>query len=184
MRPRIPCFAAIADVLPNATRPSATLVSPFLAHSRRLVFLSACPPSVLYGEAVDLVFLEIPAGRLGALLVQPGKARAIERFLALVHPFGERVGLPQDGLADALRRMEALARLAFIGERADLDDPAGARWRLGRGRNGGGRCGGRLARLNAGLAGSDARPAGRRERHGDRACRRGLVLRSRRGGRR
>src|SRR5437870_5670070 len=177
MRPRIPCFAAIADVLPNATRPSATLVSPFLAHSRRLVFF-ACPPSVLYGEAVDLVFLEISAGRLGALLVQPGKARAVERFLALAHPFGERVGLPQDGLADVLRRMEALARLAFIGKRADLDDPAGARLRLGRWRNGGGLCGGRLARRNAGLAGSGGSPAGRRERHGNRARRRGLVLRS------
>ena len=81
-------------------------------------------PSVLDGETVDLVPLEVLAGGLGAPLVEHDKARTEQRLASLDHALGERIGPPQDVLADVLRRLQALARLLFIRVGTDLDDPA------------------------------------------------------------
>src|SRR3954454_5323200 len=61
---------------------------------------------VLQRKAVDLVALEVAAGRFGAVLVEPGKARAIEDFTTLGHALGEGIGMAENILGQVLRRLQ------------------------------------------------------------------------------
>ena len=103
MKPRKSFFAAIAEVL-------------LTQHHQRLLQFGAFPVIVfvvvrsLFDHALifqqhagNFAALETLAGGFRLLLVESGKARAVERFLAFHGAFGERIGL-----AERLRAIDDL----------------------------------------------------------------------------
>src|SRR5262245_22594790 len=97
-----------------------------MRHTRRAV------ASILDGDALDVVFLEVFAGGLGLVLVEAGEAGAIVGGATLVHRFGERIRAVEDLRRLALHRGETLLGLLLGWIGADLDHPATAHNRLGR----------------------------------------------------
>src|SRR5215475_6448496 len=92
-----------------------------------------CLSSILHGEAGDFVAFEVAARRLGAVLVETGKAGTVKGLAALDHALGEPVGAREEPLADGLRRLQMLACFVLVREGADLDHPAGTRLHVGGG---------------------------------------------------
>jgi hypothetical protein len=72
------------------------------------------------------------AGGFGRVLVETGKARAVESGATLLDRFGERFGLGEQLGRLRLRRCETLFGLLLSRKGADLDDPAAAMLRLRR----------------------------------------------------
>jgi hypothetical protein len=66
------------------------------------------------------------------VLIEAGKACAIERLVTFRHGLGELLGIAEQFAGAAARGVETLASFAFGFQRADLDDPAGARSRFDR----------------------------------------------------
>src|SRR3977135_44153 len=93
-------------------------------HSETSIRRECSKTSVLEGHAADVVALELLAGGFGLAFLEPGKARPIECLVAFGHRLGEGIGAGGHALCLALRRGEALLRLAGGLEGADLDDPA------------------------------------------------------------
>src|ERR1035437_3029946 len=84
---------------------------------RRLIFQQ---------HARNFAAFEVFAGALRQIFLKPGKARRVERFVAFLHPFSERVSLAELVLGLALRLSRALLGFLLVGEGADLDDAAAA----------------------------------------------------------
>src|SRR5262249_32103344 len=89
--------------------------------------------SILDRYALDVVTLEIFAGGLGLVLVEPGKAGAVIGGAPLIHRFGKRIGTGKHLGGLALHQGEALLRLLFGRIGPHLDHPAAANLRFGGG---------------------------------------------------
>src|SRR5262245_39902211 len=89
--------------------------------------------SVLDGQALDVVLLEIFAGGFRLVLVETGEARTIIGRAALLDGLGEGFGTGEYLGCLALHAGETLLGGPLGGIGADLDDPAAALLRLGRG---------------------------------------------------
>src|SRR5580704_3932251 len=139
MRPRTFCFVAIAEAFPKGcSRVASALCTTLTRLPPRL------PGSlVLDRYAIEIVAFELLAGGVGGLFVEAGEAGAIERFVALEHALGERIGGGKLVAHFAPCRAQMLLGLVFAGIGADLDQPAAAgadlRRRFGLGRLGFGR---------------------------------------------
>src|SRR5580700_4712413 len=81
---------------------------------------------VLDRYAIEIVAFELLAGGVGGLFVEAGEAGAIERFVALEHALGERIGGGKLVAHFAPCRAQMLLGLVFAGIGADLDQPAAA----------------------------------------------------------
>ena len=72
-------------------------------------------PSVFDGHAVDIVVLEIVAGRFRLLLAEPGEAGTVQRGLALAYGLGECIGARQKARCLALHGAQALLGFQLVG---------------------------------------------------------------------
>src|SRR6185437_10378883 len=84
------------------------------------------PQSVLDGDAGDLGALQGPAHCLGLVAIKSGEAGAIQLLVALGdNRFGKRIGLAEQAVGLASRRLDARPCFALAVQRANLDDPSG-----------------------------------------------------------
>ena len=91
------------------------------------------PGSVANGDAGNIGALQRPAYRLGLVALEAGEPGAEQFSIVLGDDrLGERIGLVEQAARLTAGEIDALARLAFALERADLDDPSG----MGRGGSG------------------------------------------------
>jgi len=82
--------------------------------------------SVLDGDAGDLGALQGPAHRFGLVAIESGEAGAKQLLVALGDDrFGKGIGLAEQPMGLASRRLNAFASFALAVQRADLDDPSG-----------------------------------------------------------
>jgi len=88
-----------------------------------VIFPKDATPLVADCQTGDLVALEVLAGGFRARLAEAVEARAVIFLRALDELLGERLGFRQHALAHLLGGAQALKRLSFLGEGADLDDP-------------------------------------------------------------
>src|SRR5258708_40367093 len=134
MRPRTFFSAAIADH--SRTQQTLTNLSASHLKLRKLRRLQApvrsyCAlPSILDGHAVDVVVLEIVAGRFRLLLAEPGEAGAVQDGFALAHALGEGAGARQKPRRLGLHRARTLLGFDLRRQGADLDHPADVGLRL------------------------------------------------------
>src|SRR5260370_30156301 len=82
--------------------------------------------SVANGDAGDVRALQGPADRFGLIAVEAGEAGPEQLPVAFGDDrFGKRIGLRKQAAGLTARRIDALPRLAFALQRADLNDPSG-----------------------------------------------------------
>ena len=77
--------------------------------------------SIFQQHARNVAALKVLASGFRLIFLEAGKARAIEHFVAFFRAFSEHVGLAQKALSLALRGLQTLLGLFFVGQGADLN---------------------------------------------------------------